>query len=100
MSPTAVDRRIRGPYEDEGQAAADVEDVYRSSSGPDDFRSAREIVAINRGELFTTLLDAGVKLGGYDLRLVEKLGELQPEIVAGLCGWIDRANRTTESRGN
>lgn len=96
---TSATRQVRGPYENEEQAALDVEHVYRSGPGRDGIRSALEVQAIARGDLLSALLEAGVRLGQYDLDLVQKLGELQPEIVAALCGWIDRANRTS-ARGN
>lgn len=96
---TKAARQLRGPYESEEQAALDVEHAYRSGPGRDGIRSALEVQAITKGELLSALLESGVRLGRYDLDLVQQLGELQPEIVAALCGWIDRANRTS-ARGN
>ena len=96
---TKAARHVRGPYESEQQAALDVEHVYRSGPSRDGIRSALEVQAIARGDLLSALLEAGVRLGQYDLDLVQKLGDLQPEIVAAVCGWIDRANRSS-TRGN
>lgn len=87
-APTQTDRQP-GPYDDMGQLADAVHHVYLNRGGEP--RSAPEIAWINRNDLLSSLLSAGVRLGTYDMHLIDELGKLKPEAVAALCGWIKRA---------
>lgn len=79
-----------GPYDDMGQLADAVHHVYLSSTGVP--RGPVEMAWINRGDLLSSLLSAGVRLGAYDMHLIEQFGTLKPEAVAAVCGWIKRAH--------
>lgn len=82
---------IRGPYETERQARADVAGIFAES-----YQSCRRgaLSEANLAYLREACERTGVTLGAYDSRILAWLGDWEPETCAVLVGLITRAHAT------
>jgi hypothetical protein len=82
---------VHGPYPDSVALAMDAEPVYKAArlTRPDD--SMRALEHINEGMILGALHGARVVLGPRERSVAGVLAEIQPEYVAVIVGWIERA---------
>lgn len=81
-----------GPFETEQQArqlpaVGQVYAAFRADPG------AGKMAPHNQRMLLDALAAAGVYLGAYDHRIVEWLAGWEPQTVAVVCGWVQRAGQ-------
>jgi len=81
--------RVHGPYPDSVALANDAEHVYRAARHTAD--PMRVMEQIDEGLILGALREAHVELGARERSVAALLAELQPEYVAVLVGWIERA---------
>lgn len=89
------DRGVTGPFDTEEQARLlpAVQAVYAA------FRrdpGAGKMTAHNRRMLLDALAAAGVYLGAYDHRIADWLAGWEPQTVAVIAGWVQRASQARE----
>lgn len=75
--------------EDQARALAPVRDAYAAMAAS---RSPGVMAAYNQAILLTVLQAEGVELGAYDRRQVEWLAGWEPQQIAAIAGWIERAH--------
>ena len=90
LPSTAVDSS--GPFETEQQARQlpAVREVYRQF---DHDPGVGKMAPHNLRMLLDALAAAGVYVGAYDIRIAEWLAGWEPQTVAVVCGWVQRAGQ-------
>jgi hypothetical protein len=93
---TALDHRpavrVHGPYDDYAAACADVESMfYLGGALGTGVRPAVEVARLAYATLSGSLAAHRVALGGYDMDVASQIGQFEPQIIAVVAGWIERA---------
>lgn len=91
------DRRPTGPYDTEADARAGAAPllaaIEKTGSGAAATDAARQARRQASADYVTRALGkAGVKLGAYDASVADKLGAWEPDTLAVIVGWIERAH--------
>jgi hypothetical protein len=84
---------VSGPVETERDALQlpQVQDIYDAARAT---RGRRSVMAeCSHQMLCEALAAAGVELGAYDHRIVTWLAGYEPQAVAVIAGWIERAHQ-------